>query len=200
MQTVVVSFAAEILFLVWAAVKMGKEMKKTAKTTFGAMMTALAVALMLLSYFPYLTYAIPAVSGLFIMVVLIETNKCWAFMSYIASAVLVFLFADPESRFLYVFFFGYYPIIKALTERLKRPVFEWIIKFAVFNASVLTVYILFANFFSFSIEEFGTFGKYGALILLVLGNIVFIFYDIAVSRIAAVYINMLHPKIKKLLR
>ena len=41
------------------------------------MMAALATAFMLLSYFPYLTYAIPAVAGLFVMVTVIETNyKC----------------------------------------------------------------------------------------------------------------------------
>lgn len=164
------------------------------------MMAALATVFMLLSYFPYMTYAIPAVSGLFIMAAVIEINKRWAFMSYTASAVLVFLLGDPESKFLYIFFFGYYPIAKSLIEKLNKGVFEWIIKFAVFNASVLSVYLIFANFFGFSMEDFGELGRYGAYILLLLGNIVFVVYDIAVSRMALFYIYRLHSKIKKLLR
>ena len=82
---------------------------------------------MLLSYFPYLTYAIPAVAGLFIMAVVIELDVKWAFLSYTSSAVLVFLFAEMESKLMYVFFLGYYPIVKALLERMRKPLIEWII-------------------------------------------------------------------------
>ena len=39
-------------------------MKNTSKITFSAIMSALAVVIMLISYFPYLTYAIPAIAGL----------------------------------------------------------------------------------------------------------------------------------------
>ena len=91
-------------------------------------MSALAVVFMLLSYFPYLTYAIPAVAGLFIMATVIEINLKWAFLSYLTSAVLVFLFAEFESRLLYIFFLGYYPILKAIIEKIKKPVIEWILK------------------------------------------------------------------------
>lgn len=164
------------------------------------MMSALATVVMLMSYFPYMTYAIPAVAGLFIMAALIETDKKWAFLSFAASAVLVFLSGDPESKFLYIFFFGFYPIVKALIEHLNKRALEWILKFAVFNAAVLSVYLIFAKFFGFSLEEFDEFGKYGAYILLLLGNIVFVIYDIAVSRVAVFYIRVLHPKIKKFLR
>ena len=82
-------------------------MKNTGKITLCAIMSALAVVIMLVSYFPYLTYAIPAVAGLCVMVVLIETDYKWAFFCYVTSAVLVFLFAELESKFMYVFFFGF---------------------------------------------------------------------------------------------
>ena len=65
-------------------------MKKTAKITLCAMMVALVSVFMLTSYFPYLTYSIPAVAGIFIMIAVIETDKKWAFLSYFASSVIVF--------------------------------------------------------------------------------------------------------------
>lgn len=175
-------------------------MKQTNKLTFSGIMAALATSVMMLSFFPYLTYAIPAIAGLFIMVVVIEINCKWALGAYIASALLVFLLGDPESRLLYIFFFGYYPIAKALTERLRKPVIEWIIKEVIFNASVLLVYYIFTSFMGGSLEEFGEWGKYGAIILLALGNVVFVCYDIAVSRMAMMYISVIHPKLKKILK
>lgn len=176
-------------------------LKQTSKITLSAIMASLATALMLLSYFPYFIYAIPAFAGLFIMVVVIEINKKWALMAYIVSAVLIFLLADPESRFLYVFFFGYYPIVKALIEKMQKPILEWPIKFLIFNTSVLSVYLIVASLFGFSMEnDFDVLGKYGAYILLALGNVVFVVYDIAVSRMSMFYLYVVHPKLKKILK
>ena len=108
--------------------------------------------------------------------------------------------ADPESRFLYVFFFGYYPIAKALIEKFNKPFFEWPVKIMLFNASVLSVYLIFANLFAFPLDDFGVLGKYGAYILLALGNVVFVVYDISLSRMSMFYMYVIHPKIKKILQ
>ena len=175
-------------------------MKNTARITFSAIMSALAVVIMLTSYFPYLTYAIPAISGLCVMVVLIEINCKWAVFTYISSAVLVFMFGEMESKFLYIFLFGFYPIVKSLIERINKPVIEWIIKVFLFNISILIVYGLFSKLFAISLDDFGALKQYGVAILLILSNIVFVVYDIAVSRMSMVYINMLHHKIKRLFK
>lgn len=163
-------------------------------------MAALAVSFMMLSYFPYLTYAIPGFSGLFIMVALIETNKKWATLSYFASAFLIFLFAETESKFMYIFLLGYYPILKAIFDSMKNPVIEWLFKILTFNASVIIVYFILSKLLGITFDDFGSFGKWGALGFLAAGNIVFIIYDLALSKMAAAYLVMLHPKIKKFLK
>lgn len=175
-------------------------MNKTVKITFCSMMTALACVLMLLAYFPYFTYAAPAISAFFIMATVIECGNKWAVCSYVASAVLVFLTAEPESRLLYILFFGYYAVLKAVVETLRKPFLEWIIKLLVFNAAVLAVYFIFAGIFGISVEDFNELGKYGAYIFLGLGNAVFVFYDIGLSRIAMAYMAVAHPKIKKMFK
>ena len=164
------------------------------------MMAALASVFMLASYFPYLTYAIPAIAGLFIMSAVIELGNRWGFMSFIASAVLVFLFAEPEAKLMYIGFLGYYPILKAIIEKLRKPVIEWTLKMVCFNAAVLVIYFVFAKAFGISFEDFGPLGKYGALITLAIGNAVFVVYDIAVARMAMFYSYVIRPKIKGLLK
>lgn len=155
---------------------------------------------MMLSYFPYLTYAVPAVTGLLIMIIVIEINTRWALVSYIASCALVFIFAEPESKLMYICLFGYYPILKAVIERLKKPAAEWILKISVFNVAVLLVYFVFAKLFGISLDDLNNLGKYGVYAFLAAGNAVFVFYDIAVSRMAMFYINTLHTRVKKIMK
>ena len=175
-------------------------MKNTKKITFCAIMSALAAVVMLVAYFPYFTYAVPAMAGLFVMVVVIEINCKWALLTYISSAFLAFLFAETESKMIYIFFFGFYPIIKCLIEKIRKPVFEWALKLLTFNACVVSLYYIFAEVLMLSFEDLGKFADYGAVVLLVLGNVVFIVYDFAVSRLSYTYFDRLHSKIQKLLK
>lgn len=175
-------------------------MKNTKKITFCAIMAALSAVIMLMAYFPYFTYAVPAAAGLCVMVVVIEIGCKWAFFTYLSSAFLVFIFAETESKLIYICFFGFYPIIKCLIEKSRKLVVEWILKLSLFNFCVILLYLVFAEFLMLSFEDMGKLAKYGAVVLLVLGNIVFVVYDIAVSRLAGTYIDRLHPKIEKLLK
>ncbi len=175
-------------------------MKNTNKVTFCALMSALAVVLMLAAYFPYLTYAVPAFSGLCVMVVLLEIGAKWAFGAYLTSAVLTLLFCEPEAMLMYVFLFGYYPILKAVIEKINKPIIEWPIKVVTLNAVVIFVYMFIAELFAVNISDLSDFGKYSVIILLFLANLVFIFYDITVSKMAWLYINKFQPKIKKIFK
>ena len=176
------------------------QLKQNAKITFCAVTSALAAVFMLLSYFPYFTYAAPAVAGLLMIMIVIEVNVKWAFTAYAVSSVLVFLFAEPESRLMYICLFGYYPILKALIERINRVSVEWILKLAVFNAAVLLIYGVFSFIFDISVDDFSALGKYGAYIFLAVGNVAFVFYDIAISRMSMLYMARLHDKVKKIFR
>ena len=175
-------------------------MNSTNKITFSAIMSALAVVIMMTAYFPYLTYAIPAIAGLCVMAVLLEFGPKWAVLSYAVSSVIVFLIGEPESKFMYVFLFGYYPIVKSVIERIRKPIAEWICKFAVFNVAILIVYGLFSGLFAVSADDFPFLKQYGIPILIILANIVFAVYDIAVARMSVFYFNRVRPKFKKILK
>ena len=175
-------------------------MKRTNKITLCALMAALAVVLMLAAYFPYLTYAIPAFAGLCIMVVLLETGAKWAISAYITSAVLTLLFCEPEAMLMYVFLFGYYPILKAFIEKINKPLLEWPIKMIFFNVVVILVYSFIAQLFGVNMSDTNDFGKYTVYIVLAVANVVFVIYDITVAKMATFYIYIIKPKLNKLLK
>ncbi len=53
------------------------------------------------------TYALPAFSGILLIVVVIELGAGWAWPVYIASSILSLLIAgDKEAAMLFVVFFG----------------------------------------------------------------------------------------------
>lgn len=175
-------------------------MKQTSKITFSGITAALAVVIMLTSYFPWLTYAIPAVAGLCMIMPVIESGCSWAFGAYLASVLPVFLFSEPEAKLLYVAFFGYYPILKAVIDRKCPKAFAWPLKLVVFNAAVLLVYLVLVPALGINIDDFGEFEKYGLYAFWAAANVVFVFYDIAVSQAAGFYMARLHANIKKYLK
>ena len=176
------------------------ELKQTFKITFCGIIAALAAVFMLFSYFPYLTYSIPAVSGLMMMILVIELGEKWAFCAFIASSVIVFLTAENESKLMYICFLGYYPILKAIIEKIGKQTLEWILKIVAFNTAIIIVYLIFSNLFGIGTEDFNELGKYGAYIFLGIGNITFIIYDFAISRLAGFYMIKLHPKISQMFK
>lgn len=176
-------------------------MKNTKKITLCGMVAAISVVIMLTSYFPYLTYAIPAVAGLFMMVPLIECGVAWSFGAYISSAVIILLVGEMESKILYVMLLGYYPIVKSLIERINKQAIEWVLKLICFNIAAVSFYFIASSaLFGVSFDDFGEWGKYGAWAFLGVCNVVFVIYDIGVSRIAGYYMMTLHNKVKKIIK
>ncbi len=175
-------------------------MKKSSKITFGAVLSALSVLLMLVSYFPYLTYAVPAVSGLFIMVVFLEIGATYAVSSYIVSAVLSFLLAEKESAVLFICLFGFYPILKAYIDRIKKPVIEWIIKIVLFNLCAFIAYLICSFVIGVSFEELNSFWKYGIYLFWAVCNLAFVLYDIAISRVAVFYFARISKSVHKVFK
>lgn len=175
-------------------------MKSTKKITLCGMVASLSIVIMLTSYFPYLTYAIPALAGIFMMVPLIECGVSWSVCTYVASSIIIFITGETEAKLLYVLFLGYYPILKSLIEKINKQVVEWVLKIICFNLAAITFYYVSSMLFAVSFDDLGDFGKYGAIIFLSICNIVFVIYDIGISRVACYYIFKLHDKVKKIIK
>ena len=174
-------------------------MRRSVKISFAAICSAISVVLMLLAYFPFFTYSVPAIASLAILVCFLELGGKWAILSYVVSVLPVFLFAENEAKLLYIVFFGYYVVLKAYIEKLSI-ILAYIAKFILFNAVIIVSYCFLAELIGVALSDFGELGKYGGIVLLVAANFVFLLYDMLIGKIAAVYFIRLHPIIEKMLK
>lgn len=174
------------------------------KVALGGVISAISVfTMMLTGIIPLGVYVFPAMAGLILVLIVIEVNSKWALLCYIAVSVLSLLVTpDIEAKMMFIFFLGYYPIIKAYLEQARYRIVEWIFKLVIFNISVIIVYLLIIYLFGLNeiLDEFGEFGKYGALIMLGAGNAVFILYDITISRLVMTYLHWLRPRVLRRFR
>ncbi len=180
-------------------------MKQTSRIALGGVMGALALLCLMLTVFPYATYALPALAGVFLIPVVVECGKRFAVTLYVATAVLSLLITpDLEAKWLYICFFGYYPILKAGAETQSSRAVEWGIKVATFNVAVIIAYIVLCQF-GFSLNEFAVNGLSIPLpmilcLFLLAGNIVFVLYDIALTRLLPLYFLRFRPALRRLLK
>ncbi len=181
-------------------------MSQSGKTAMGGMITALSVVVLMPTALEVFVYALPAFAGMLIMFSVIELDKKWAFGIYTAVSVLsLMLVPNKEAAVLYVAFFGYYPILKAILESKLPKVPEYIIKFAVFNASMIVSYAILVKVLGMPFDELmgiegetGFIAKYMLPIMLVLGNITFTVFDIALTRIVTTYLRVWQKRFRKL--
>lgn len=186
---------------------MKKGLSTAAKTAIGGMVVALSVVILLPTAFEILVYALPAMAGMLTMVCVIELGKSWSLGVYFATSTIgLLLVPNKEAVVMYVAFFGYYPIVKALLESKLPKLPEYIIKFAVFNASVLLAYILLIKVFGMPFDEVmgisdnASWSRLAVPIMLGMGNVVFIVFDLALTRVATAYLAVWQRRFKKMFR
>jgi len=178
---------------------MGKRKSKSRQIAFGGMIAAVSVVLMMLTgIIPFLTYTIPIITGLMLLIVVIEFGKRWALAVYAVVSILSILFiADKESAIIYAAFFGYYPILKPVIEKIKLRSVQWILKFVVFNAALILAYFVLIKLFGLDMSSEHMSFKYASLLLIVLGNVLFLLYDVLFTRVVTIYLNIWSKTIRK---
>ena len=86
-----------------------------------------------------------------------------------------------------------------LLERIKIKPLKIAVKLAVFNASVLLVYLVVMRLMGID-DGFEGYGKYMAYAALVVGNGVFLIYDSALVRLSYWYYYKFHKTVNKWLK
>ena len=175
-------------------------MKNTKKITFSAITAALAVVVMLGSYFPYLTYSIPALASLFLLLPTLALGARWGWLSYGVASVITLLTGELEAKLIFVMVIGYYPVLKECIERIKIKPLAYLIKLAVFNASLAAFYFVITGLAGVDPSEYGMGMKYGQFIFAALANVVFFVFDAAITRLTFLYFLKYHDRVKKLLK
>ena len=154
--------------------------------------------MMLTGIFTFSTYALPAIAGILTALAVIEISNKWGWLVYAATSLLsVILPNDKEAVLLYIFFFGFYPILKSHLEKLKSRPLEYTLKLILFNVCVVVAVWLATVVLGIPFEMIEGIGKWTIPLLLVMGNIVFILYDFALTGVISQYLHRLHPRIRK---
>lgn len=156
------------------------------------MMTGLAVAVLYLSaIFPTMRLALIVIAGLFTSVAIIECSISAGIMVFAATSILGLIISPLRGNVLiYFLFFGHYPILKGLLEKLRPIYLEWALKIILFNICFAVAFLLYkAGFLSQVLLP-----DIAVLLLFVVANIVFVVYDLGFSRLISLYYNRFRKK------
>lgn len=166
-------------------------MKKN-RFSSGARRTALCGILIGLStltqylsiFVPAAQLAVTAMAGVFPVVAVIAAGRGAGYLCWVGSSVLALILCPDKWLVLtYVVFFGLYPVVKSRLESIKSTMLEWGLKFAFFNVLLTAGLWLMRGAFFYNLPAF----LQSRSILFLVCNIVFLVYDIGLSRLIALY-------------
>ncbi len=154
------------------------------------MMAAMCVAILSLgSLIESLDVSLSIIAGLVVMVLSAEYGDRVAACVFLVAGVLSLLLPLKSSGILFLSFSGWYPIVQKKINML-RPFLARVVKTVLFNA-VLILLLVISAFVTGLVEQ-----TFIYLSLLVLGNLVFFFYDILLDRFLIWYLLKLRHRLK----
>ena len=157
------------------------------------MLSALGVVLLLVgSFIEVVDIAMAALASLLCIFAVIEYGKGAPWLVFAVTGVLsLILLPNKTPAVFYVGFLGYYPIIKEKLERFKKPI-AWLFKMLVFNAALVVIFLAVKYILMPGVSE--SWIIYAALA--VMSELVFVLYDIALTRLITFYILRLRHRFK----
>lgn len=166
--------------------------KTTKKVAVCAMLAALSFVAMFLGavsgVFDLCAVVIGAIATAFTV---IEIGGIFPWLTASVASVLCLIFLpDKFAALEYVVLGGFYPIFKALFERLPK-IASYVIKFAYFNA-MLSIALALAKFVFLITDEYVAF----SIIVYVIGNAFFIFYDVVMTIFITAYLTRFRQRFK----
>lgn len=166
--------------------------EKTKKTVISAIICAFGVIVLYIgAVVDVLDLSVAALSSFGCVFAVIEFGGMYPWLVWtVTSALSLLLLPQKFPAVLYFLFAGIYPILKAKFERLHFA-WAWTLKLSLFNVALfltaLTVkYVFITPDAPVSLSW----------IAFALGNITFILYDIALSKIILLYIVKIRKKLK----
>ena len=132
-----------------------------------------------------------AVAGLFPVASVLTAGKAAGYLCWAASGILgLILMPDKGIALIYLVFFGLYPVVKGQIESLRRQALEWLLKLACFNGVLTLLLLAFRPLFLPALPQWLS---EGFVPLYLVGNVVFVIYDIGLSRLIGLLYHRLGP-------
>lgn len=167
---------------------------------FCGIICAMSVLFMFGSLIPAMTYAVPAIAGFLMWTVKEQINRKWALLSFLAMSGLLFLLLPEKEAFIFfVFFFGYYPIIRDLLVKIRPKILSWVARFAVFNVAIVAGFWILCYLIGLNrmLEGLEGFGEAAVYVMWGMANVAFLLYDLCIPQIMFAYSKWIKPKLNK---
>lgn len=162
--------------------------------TAALMMTVMMVG----SFLPLSTYSCPMLAGALLIPICWEMGPRMGGLVYLAVSILSILMApDKEAVFLFVFLLGWYPMARPKLQHIRVTPLRWAMKILLFNLAACLTYTFLLYVLTMPDLQ-AEFADWTVLFLagfLLLGNVTFLLYDIALGRLGDFYILKIRPKL-----
>ena len=174
-------------------------MKPTQRLALCGVTAALATVVLLMTLFPYATYALAVFAGMLMIPSALECGTRYGVLTYIVTALLaLFLAPDPEAKALFILFFGYYPLVHLRFLVRHHLWLVWLVKLVLFNIAAIADFGVMMFVLNVPKEEFMIAGVYVPWVLLIAGNVLFLIYDTMLVRVETFYRVQIHPQLRKI--
>ena len=165
--------------------------------TICAMLTALGVIFLGIgALLEVLDISMAVIASFCVIIAEIEYGKGAPWMVYAAISILSFLLVPNKlPAIFFALFFGFYPILKGKLEAKPKAVC-WLLKELIFNVSLALIMVIYLLLF-FQGVSFAIIPLHWLIVIaVVLCELVFILYDIAITRIISFYVIRLRKRLK----
>ncbi len=173
-------------------------MRKSRNISLAGILTALCVVCLAIGAFiQTLDLTAAALGSIIILIAFIELGKKWAWGVFAASALLsVLILPYKLPCVVFALFSGFYPILKENLNRIPKKWLSYTARIVTFNLALaligtISIFLLKTDISS----QYGEFVYIAVAGFILLANITFILFDLALERIAVYYIRKIRPKV-----
>ncbi len=173
-------------------------MKESRNISLAGILTALCVVCLAIGTFVQtLDLTAAALGSIIILIAFIELGKKWSWGVFAVSAILsVLILPHKLPCVVFALFSGFYPILKEDLNRIQKKWLSYTVRIATFNIAFvligsISVFLLKTDITS----QYGEFIYIAVIGFILLANITFILFDLALERIAVYYISKIRPKV-----
>lgn len=151
---------------------------------------ALSLVLMALgSVLGVMTYACPILVGILLLCVREELGSRWALTLWAAIGLLaIMLVPEVEMTAMFIGVFGWYPAVQPVFNRLPR-LLRPVVKLGALNVGAVLMYAILMRVAG--LQDMPN-TAWAWMLLLVTGNLVFLLYDLALTRLRVTMVPRLH--------
>lgn len=160
----------------------GTDRPRRLYTALGGVMASGSLALLWLACVaPSGRIGLTAAAGLFPAAVTLYAGRPAGYLCWAAASVLgLLMLPDKGVAVLFLAFLGLYPVVKGRLETLERRTVEWGLKLSWFNLTLTLFWFVMQQLF---LPEAPEWLETNELLLYVLGNLIFVMYDVGLSRL-----------------